>query len=817
MHWIDWLVALTPLVVIAWIIVWAGKHVRSVSDFLTGGRVAGRYLLAVSVMEASQGVFGLLAVYEAYYQSGFAYSFWEALNAPILIIMALTGYGVYRFRETRAMTMGQFLAIRYSGRFRIFAGTLQSISGVINYGLFPAVGGRFFVYFCGLPVETTVFGMVFPTFAIIMAVYLGIAALVATTGGQLTVMVADCIVGVLTYPMYLCVVAYLVWKFSWFHDLAPALFDRPAGHSLINPFDIAELRDFNLFYVLVGIFGGIVNRMSWSGNQGFFSAGKNAHEQKMAGVLATWRTGFSLMMYVLVPVVALAYFNSPKLQDGPHGAHASRTELGKKAVDDVLSGNERSTQRAVVRDFIESGMVTPPLQEMLGKTAELKVLEKPKPDASAPVTEHPPEPLSASANPVAQLALTPEPEVKPIAPSQRVQIAQDAIRSIDPTASQTFSTVFRQMSVPMAVRYILPVGILGMFCAICISLLMATDASYQHSWGTIIVQDVIMPLLPRPLSQRQHLILLRCLIVFVATFAFVFSYFFGQIDYILMFQAITGAIWLGGSGPCIIGGLYWKRGTTAAAWCTLIVGSSMAILSLIVQKYWVGAVYPWLVDRQIVGTVARWLETASGPFEPIIKWRMSADKFPINSQELFAITMLVSVGLYIVVSLLTSRQPYNMERMLHRGKYRREDEPIVPPERLTVRNAFTKLIGFDGQYTRGDKILAWSVFIYSVGWKFIVCFVVVAVWNLFSPWSNDAWSIWFYFNNFILAGVIGLVSTVWFTIGGTRDLRQLFKDLALKRQNTLDDGTVIGHVSADDVQRVTKVDHVTVQDVAAEK
>src|SRR5690242_10403992 len=114
MHWIDWTIALCPLLMVAALVIWSRQHVRSVSDFLTGRRVAGRYLLTVSNMEASQGVIGLLAIYEAYYQSGFAYGFWEALNVAALIVMALTGYCVYRFRETRAMTMGQFLEIRYS-------------------------------------------------------------------------------------------------------------------------------------------------------------------------------------------------------------------------------------------------------------------------------------------------------------------------------------------------------------------------------------------------------------------------------------------------------------------------------------------------------------------------------------------------------------------------------------------------------------------------------------------------------------------------------------------------------------------------------
>jgi Na+/proline symporter len=784
MYWIDWVIALCPLLIVAALVVWSRQHVKSVADFLTGRRVAGRYLLTVSNMEASQGVIGLLAVYEAYYQSGFAYGFWEALNVAALIVMALTGYCVYRFRETRAMTMGQFLEIRYSRRFRIFAGVLQALSGVLNYGLFPAVSGRFFVYFCGLPTEVTVLGFVLPTFALIMAAYLSVAALLAISGGQLSIMVADCLVGVLSYPMYLLVVAYIVWRFSWVRDLAPTLLNRQAGHSLINPFDIAQLRDFNLFYVGVGIFGGILNRMSWSGNQGFYAAGRNAHEQKMSGVLQTWRIGFSKMMYVLVPVVALAYFNSSKYAGGPNGADACRTELATKVAQEVMARESLAGPRQEVISFLNTGTITPNLRSLLDNTAPL-----------------------ATGNPSSASTGT-----SSVVASERVQVAQEAIRGTDPSASQTFGTIFRQMSVPMAVRRILPIGIVGAFCAIAISLLMATDSSYQHSWAAILVQDIIVPLRGKPLPPRKHLFLLRLMIVSVASFSFVFSYLFGQVDYILMFFAITGAIWLGGSGPCIVGGLYWKRGTTAGAWCALISGSSLAVSSLIIQKYWVGAIYPWLVQHQLVDTVTRWLETSSRPFEPIIKWRMSADHFPINSQELFAINILISLGLYIVVSLLTCREPFNMDRMLHRGKYRRADEPIAVRERLTIRNMVSKLIGIDSEYTRADKVLAWSVFLWSFVWGFGFCFVVVAMWNWIRPWSDHAWSLWFYINNFILAGVVGAVSSVWFTIGGVTDLRQLFRDLKVKRQNVLEDGWVVDHVSSDDVALVEKIDHVILKD-----
>ena len=777
MHFIDWMIVVIPLFIIAYIAFRAQKHVKGVSDFLTAGRVAGRYVLAVASGQAVLGLISLVALFEAFYQSGVSYSFWSNLATPVTMVLSLTGYCYYRFRETRAMTMGQFLQMRYSKSFRIFAAILQSFSGIINYGLFPAVGARFIIYFCDLPLSVSLFGWTFPTFALLMACFLGLAVLIVTLGGQITIMATDCVQGILSYPMYVIVVIFIICKFSWFNEMAPALLDRPPGQSMLNPYDIAYLKDFNIFYVIVGIFSSIIGWMSWSGTQGYNAAAVNPHEQKMGVVLGTWRTGFSLLMYVILAVAAFTFLRHANYAQP---AKQVRTELASKALNDVASDEKYAQVRDEVGAYLETGKVSSKLQRRMDSVLAGKT-EQEKQNINTELSEEP-----------------------------QKEITKLALASENKSVSQTFGVIFGQMRVPLTLRTILPVGVMGIFCAIMIFLMVSTDTTYLHSWGSIIVQDLILPFRKTPFTPRQQLRLLRLFITGVAIFAFFFSYFFGQVDYILMFFAITGAIWAGGAGVCIVGGLYWKRGTTAGAWAALISGSSLATGGILCQKYWAEYIYPWLVKNEMIDSVRHVIERISDPFRPYIDWRVTGDKFPINSQEMLFITMAISIGLYVGLALLSRRKPFNMERMLHRGKYRVEGVEQIK-ERLTLSVIFKKLIGITSEYTKGDKVLAWSVLIYSMGWMF-GSWLVIVIWNLFYSWPNEWWATWFYIQTFYVSVLIGIVSTVWFTIGGTWDLRRMFRRLAKHESNILDDGRVVEHVSAADVAIVEKVEDVIIEE-----
>lgn len=750
--WIDYVVIAIPLVIVLYIGCRSRKYIRGVTDFLAAGRLGGRYVVAVASGESALGLVTVVASMDVMYNGGFAIGFWSRVGVPITMVLGLSGFCTYRFRETKALTLGQYLEMRYSRNFRILAAVLQSISGIMNYAIFPAVGGRFLMYYLNLPSQTTLWGWSFPTIGLLMASFLAVALFIVLLGGQITNMVTDCVQGLLSYPLYFLLLAYIFYRFSWFNEMAPALLDRPVGESFVNPFDVSKLKTFNLFYISYGLFVLVMNRISWSGSQGYAGAAKSAHEQKMAGLLGSWRSIFSGMIFTMLAIGAYTFLHHANYKPQADMMHR---HLTVKALADVAPEGQYELLRTQISEFTRTGELGEGLSDYL-----------------------------------AQGNLPPTREY-----SQWQKTAFHALNKDNPKKAQSFNAVYNQMTVITALRSMLPVGLVGAFCALMILLLISTDTTYMHSWGSILVQDIILPLRKTPFTVKGQLTALRIAICSVAVFIFLFSLLFQQNDYIIMFLSITGAIWYGGASTVLVLGLYWKRGTTLAAYITLIFGSLVALTGLFGQQYWAGSIYPALTRWNMVEPLDKFLRILSSPLHPYVNWQVVATEYPINSVEQNFITMVFSIFLYIGVSLCGKRV-FNLDKMLHRGIY--SDDPQRKNNRsLFSREKITQiLVGIDDEYSRGDKILAWSVFAYSFGWMFVLTFLGVILWNYLRPWSNQMWVNYLFVTTILAGGVLGAITAVWFSWGGIRDLKQLFKDLKNHSNAENDNGSVVH--SADD-------------------
>lgn len=659
---------------------------KSVTDFLSAGRAAGRYLLSISGGIAGLGAISTVMFLEMGYVAGFSLSWWGLSQGIIILFLTMSGWVIYRFRSTRCLTLSQFFEKRYSRKFRIFTGIVAFVAGIINFGIFPAVGAQFFIQFCGFP--DYAFGL--PVYPLVMIVLLSIALYFVYFGGQIAVIIADFFQGIFAMFVLFIVVIYLFFTVSW-EQVSEALENTPiqlaqeeieklnvdesfliledldqknrineieekyANSSRINPFKTSHVEDFNLWYFMIGIIGIMYGSLSWQGQQGYNSSATSAHEAKMGSVLGGFR-GFSQgLFFLLVPVLIYVFMNHPDYQS--------------------------------IADSV---------------TQTLSKLET------------------------------------------------DTLRS--------------QMRGPVVLSEILPVGLLGAFAALMLCAFVSTHDTYLHSWATILVQDVIMPFRKKPFDKETHLKVLRLSIFGVAVFIFLFSLLFQQNQKIALFFAITAAIFAGGSGAVIIGGLYWKKGTTPAAWTAMIVGAFISVGGVLVKQVSV----EWLADL-----------TAFTQLKTSLMYVRN-----INGQEYWGISMGASALSYIVVSLVTNTKPFNMDKLLNRGAYAPDDEKVTVK---TNTGLGWKIFLISDEFTKSDKLIYILNYFWTGAWTLV--FIIGTIYNLNNDVSDYAWmSYWKYY--IFIHIVVSMITMVWFSIGGFKDLKAMMLRLKTAERDHQDDGWV---------------------------
>ena len=133
---IDWLPVVLPLALVFAFAIYTRRFVRSVADFLAGGRCAGRYLIANAYGESAAGVANTMSKFEIIMVSGFSLTFWNSLSTPMLLLVAVWICHLSLSRNA-GPTLAQFFEMRYSRRFRLFMGMLAFAAGILNYGIFP--------------------------------------------------------------------------------------------------------------------------------------------------------------------------------------------------------------------------------------------------------------------------------------------------------------------------------------------------------------------------------------------------------------------------------------------------------------------------------------------------------------------------------------------------------------------------------------------------------------------------------------------------------------------------------------------------------
>ena len=358
LSFVDWFIVIIVLIGMVYSVSFTKGLMRSVTDFLSAGRTAGRYLISVSQGAAGLGAISIVGFLEVGYITGFSMAWWGLSQGIFLVILTTSGWVVYRFRQTKSLTLAQFFEKRYSRNFRIFAGIIAFVCGIINFGIFPAVGAQFFISYCGFP--DSILG--FPTFPLMMILLISIALYFVYTGGQIAVIIADFFQGVFLIVVLFIITIFLYNKVEWSQvtfslkntpaklaqeevqglqkeeafillsdqekiEKIDKINDKYENSSLINPFKTSQVEDFNLTYFLIGLIGMFYGALSWQGHQAYNSSAKSAHEAKMASVLGDIRWKPQGLFIFLVPVLTYVFMNHPDFQSTADSVNLALNEL----------------------------------------------------------------------------------------------------------------------------------------------------------------------------------------------------------------------------------------------------------------------------------------------------------------------------------------------------------------------------------------------------------------------------------------------------------------------------------------------------------
>lgn len=132
--------------------------------------------------------------------------------------------------------------------------------------------------------------------------------------------------------------------------------------------------------------------------------------------------------------------------------------------------------------------------------------------------------------------------------------------------------IHADQAAPLLLGKIIPTGLLGLMLAGMVSALMSTHDSYFLCWASVIARDVIVPLRRRELSDKQQILITRIAIVCIGVFLLVWGVWYKLPESVWNYMAVTGSVYLCGAIVILVGGMYWKRASSAGALAGLLGG-----------------------------------------------------------------------------------------------------------------------------------------------------------------------------------------------------------------------------------------------------
>ena len=189
---IDWVIIGVFFVVLLGLAIYINSLCRSVADYLVSARKVRMWLGIGAGIAGEIGLVSIAGMCEQGYRRGYSFTLLQIFSLAITVpLFGIWGFGIQRFRASKAMSVPQYIEMRFSKRLRVITGYTNCLAGVIQMSIFPIIGARFLAVLMKLPETISIAGVPMKSVLVLMGLLLLCNIVFTYLGGSITMTVTN--------------------------------------------------------------------------------------------------------------------------------------------------------------------------------------------------------------------------------------------------------------------------------------------------------------------------------------------------------------------------------------------------------------------------------------------------------------------------------------------------------------------------------------------------------------------------------------------------------------------------------------------------
>ncbi|MBE2282915.1 MAG: sodium:solute symporter family protein [Prosthecobacter sp.] len=160
------------------------------------------------------------------------------------------------------------------------------------------------------------------------------------------------------------------------------------------------------------------------------------------------------------------------------------------------------------------------------------------------------------------------------------------------------------LAMPQFLSVFLPAGLMGLLIAAMLAADMSTNSSYMLSWGSVIYNDILAPFRRSAWPDKRAIRWNRCIVALIGLYLLVFGLFYHIEGNVWSYLLLTGSIYLSSMSVLLIACCYWRRANNWGAIGGIVLGATVPIVHLTLEKLPSTAGFAASIGKDIAGVAA---------------------------------------------------------------------------------------------------------------------------------------------------------------------------------------------------------------------